>query len=70
MPQGSTSVFFIQQIVKQSTVWQESCIILKQSEYCGKNNLKKKKTGHFIYRFHKKVLHAVDKSTSPHWEVA
>ena len=35
-PQGSTSAFFMQQIVKQSTVWHGSCIILKQSEYCGK----------------------------------
>ena len=27
MPQGSTSVFFIKRIVKQSTVWQGNCII-------------------------------------------
>ena len=72
MPQGSTSVFFIQQTVKQSTLWQGSCTILKQSEYCGKKILKKTKTGHFIYRFHKNLngLYALDKSTSPHWEVA
>jgi len=63
---------FIQQIVKQSTLWQGSCIILKQSECCGKKNLKKTKTGHFIYRLHKNLngLYALDKSTSPHWEVA
>ena len=53
-----------------STVWQGSCIILKQSEYCGKTNLKKKKTGHFIHRFHKNGLYALDKSISPHWEGA
>ena len=43
MQEGSTSVFFMQQIVQQSTVWQGSCIILKQSEYCGKTILRKRK---------------------------
>ena len=35
-----------------------------------KNNFKKKKTGHFIYRFHKNGLYAIDRPTTPHWKVA
>ena len=35
-----------------------------------KNNLKKKKTDPFIYRFHKNGLYALGRSTTPHWEVA
>ena len=59
-----SSVVFIQQIVKQSTLWKASRIISQQSEYCGKKILKKKKTSHFIYRFDMNRLHALDKSNS------
>ena len=35
-----------------------------------KNNLKKKKTDPFIYRFRKNGLYALGRSTTSHWEVA
>ena len=72
MPQGSTTVFFAEQIVKQSTSLKGSCIILKQSQYCGKKNLKKTKASHFLYLFHMNVNrpYSLDKSNSLDWEGA
>ena len=71
-PQGPTSVVFIQQIVKQSTLWKGSCIILKQSEYWRRKHLKKTKASHLIYRFHMNVNrpYSLDKSNSLDWEGA